>query len=344
MTRFEKLLHQYDYSLPPERVALRPAKPRDRAKLLVYDRATHEIATTTFRHLSERLPTNAVLVFNDTKVIPARLTVKKPTGGKVELLYLGQAKGLITALADRRIEIGWQLSGPHGLTLKVVQQQGREYLLRPSITIKKFLKLLEHDGSTPLPPYLRHSPLSERERRMMYQTVFAKHAGSVAAPTASLHFTERLLQTMKKQGIKIEYITLHVGLGTFAPLTPAHLKTKKLHTEAYEISTAAAARLNTYKTQGRRIVAVGTTAARALESATRRGRLIPGNRETEILISPGYRWKFVDSLITNFHVPKSSLMMLVSALVGRERLLALYRYAIKKKFSFFSFGDGMLIR
>lgn len=346
-----QLLRLYDYALPKERIALRPTSPRDAAKLLVYDRETHEIAVSTFRRLGEWLPPRSVVVLNDTKVIPARLTVYKPTGGKVELLYLGSSHNHITVLADRRIEPGWKLRGPRGLTLTVLRHDGHEYTLRPLMPVSAFLRLLNHDGSTPLPPYLRHSPLSERERRVMYQTVFAKRAGSVAAPTASLHFTDRLLKSLRRQGTAVEYVTLHVGLGTFAPLTVKHLKTKKLHIETYEISEVATARLNRYQAAGRPIIAVGTTVARALESATRlpdgqarRGRLTPGRRPTDIFITPGYTWKFTDGLITNFHVPRSSLMMLVASLVGRERLLALYRYAVKKKFGFFSFGDGMLIR
>lgn len=341
---FERLLQQYDYLLLPESIALRPAQPRDSAKLLVFDRQTHEITTTTFRHLGDWLPTGSVLVLNDTKVIPARLLVRKPSGGKIEILYLHHTGNSIIILADRRLEVGWNLQGPHSLTLSVKKHRGSEYILQPSVTIAKFLKLLQHDGATPLPPYLRHSPLTERERRAMYQTFFAKRAGSAAAPTASLHFTKGLLKKLKERGVRIEFITLHVGLGTFAPLTAGHLKSKKLHTEVYEISTPAAARLNRYKLEGRPIIAVGTTVARTLESATRRGRLRPGRRATDIFIAPGYQWEFTDGLITNFHVPRSSLMMLVAALVGRERLLALYRYAIKKKFGFFSFGDGMLIR
>lgn len=344
MSALERLLQQYDYSLPPERIALRPAVPRDSAKLLVFDRATHEISTTTFRQLGDWLPKNAVLVMNDTKVIPARIVMTKPTGGKVTLLYLAHQATTITMLSDRRLEIGWELTGPAKTTLRVVDHQGSEYRFRPSGSVQKFLAVLERYGATPLPPYLRHSPLTETKRREMYQTVFSKKSGSAAAPTASLHFTRRLMTALKKRGVAIEYVTLHVGLGTFASLTDQHLRTKKLHREEYEISPAAAARLHRYKAQGRPIIAVGTTAARTLESASRRGRLVPGRSATQLFIQPGYRWKFVDSLITNFHVPKSSLLMLVSALVGRERLFALYRYAIKKKFGFFSFGDGMLLK
>ncbi len=344
MTALERLLQEYDYQLPAERIALRPAVPRDSAKLLVFDRATHEIATTTFRQLGEWLPKNAVLVMNDTKVIPARITFTKPTGGKVTLLYLSHTATTITMLADRRLEIGWELMGPAKTTLRVFAHEGSAYSLRPLGLVKNFLGILERYGTTPLPPYLRHSPLTEAKRREMYQTVFSKKSGSAAAPTASLHFTKRLLTRLTQQGITMEYVTLHVGLGTFASLTDKHLKTKKLHREEYEISTAAAARLNRYKQSGRPIIAVGTTAARTLESASRRGRLVAGRSSTQLFIQPGYRWKFVDSLITNFHVPKSSLLMLVAALVGRERLFALYRFAIKQKFGFFSFGDGMLLK
>lgn len=340
----ERLLAEYNYALPSELIALRPATPRDSAKLLVYDRVTHEIATTKFQKLGAWLPKNAVLVLNDTKVIPARIAFTKPTGGKVTLLYLSHDATTVTMLTDRRLEKGCALTGPSQVTLRVLRHAGSEYVFRPSGSVKNFLKLLDRYGATPLPPYLRSSPLSESKRREMYQTVFSKHVGSVAAPTASLHFTKRLLVALKKQDVAIEYVTLHVGLGTFAPVTENHLRTKKLHVEEYEISAAAAARLNRHRAQGRPIIAVGTTAARTLESAVRRGRLVPGRSATRLFIRPGYRWKTVDGLITNFHVPKSSLIMLAAALVGRERLLALYRYAIKKKFGFFSFGDAMLVR
>lgn len=344
MTVLERVLEKYNYALPPERIALRPATPRDSAKLLIYDRKTHEISTTTFRHLGTWLPKNAVLVLNDTKVIPARIVFTKPTGGKVTLLYLAHTTTTVTMLADRRLEPGWTLTGPGKMMMKVLRHEGSEYVFKPSGTVTKLLQYLDRYGATPLPPYLRRSPLSEKKRRAMYQTVFAKRAGSIAAPTASLHFTRPLLSKLKKQRVAIEYVTLHVGLGTFAPVTDRDLQAKKLHREEYEILPAAAARLNRYKAQGRPIIAVGTTAARTLESASRRGRLFSGRSSTQLFIQPGYRWKFVDCLITNFHVPKSSLLMLVSALVGRERLFALYRYAITKKFSFFSFGDGMLLK
>lgn len=334
---------RYHYTLPSSAIAQCPASPRDAAGLLVYNRRTQKVAVGRFLNLDRYLPTRAVLVFNDTKVIPARFAVTKPTGGKSSLLYLGHERTMITALADRRLELGWKLRMNGRVSLTVVRHVRREYRLRPSVSISTFLCLLHTRGKTPLPPYLRHSSLTEGQRKKLYQSFFAKRPGSVAAPTASLHFTARLMTKLKRQGIALEFVTLHVGLGTFAPVTDEHLRRKKLHAEQYEITPAAAARLNRSKAQGRPIIAVGTTVARTLESAARRGRLISGRRETEIFIQPDYRWKFVDGLITNFHVPKSSLLMLVSSLVGREKLLTLYQYALRKKFRFFSFGDGMLV-
>lgn len=338
------ILDQYDYVLPPGQIGLRPARPRDQARLLVTNREGRVIASDRFVHLPQYLPSRAVLVFNDTKVLPARLRVTKPTGGKADMLYLSHDRTTITALSDRRLDPGWTLEVSPTVRLRVVSHTGAQYRLQPSTSISTFLRLLQHDGRTPLPPYLRHSPLSERERRIMYQTVFARRPGSAAAPTASLHFTPRLMRALRRHGVKIEFVTLHVGLGTFAPVTTEHLRTKTLHHEHFEIAPGVASRLNKAKREGRPIIAVGTTVARTLESASRRGSLSRLQGETDLFIQPGYRWSVVDGLITNFHVPKSSLMMLVASLMGRQHLLDVYRDAIKKKFRFFSFGDGMLIQ
>jgi len=334
---------QYNFHVPSGAVALRPASPRDQAKLCVIHRDTNRVEDTTFRQLGSSLPPCSVLVFNDTKVIPARLRAYKTTGGRVEVLYLSHDRHVFRALADRRLKLDEKLRINRQLELTVIARQGSVVTLRPSIAMRQFLKRLERSGRTPLPPYLRTSPLTEPERRRLYQTVFAKKSGSVAAPTASLHFTPRVLRALRSRGFSIQYVTLHVGLGTFAPLTEEQLRTNRLHQETFHISVAAAARLNAAKRAKRPIIAVGTTVARTLESATRRGRIIAGAGETSLFIRPGYRWKFVDGLITNFHVPRSSLMMLVAAFVGRRRLLDLYRRAIIHGYKLYSFGDGMLI-
>ena len=338
-----QLLAQYDYALPEARIAQKPASPRDSSKLLTYDRTLGTISETTFAHIGDHLPKNAVLVFNQTKVIPARLRVVKPTGGAARILYVQAITGLIKVMSDRKLTVGTDVSIANGLFLTVVRQEEKYYFLRPSFPLNKLDAVLHKHGITPIPPYIKESPLKEKELRKKYQTVFAKHAGSVAAPTASLHFTNRLLTKLQKQGIDIRFVTLHVNIGTFAPLTQEHIDTGALHTESYEIEKATAAFLNKAKKQGRPIIGVGTTVVRTLESATQQGELKKLSGETNIFIQEGYHFKFIDGMVTNFHVPQSSLLMLVAALIGKEKLFELYRLAIKKRYRFFSFGDGMLI-
>ena len=342
-SQFENLLKRYDYILPPELIAQKPALPRDSAKLLVYNKKNKKVSYDTFFNLPKYLPERAVLVFNETKVVPARLTLMKETGGKGRILYFRTVGNLIEAMVDRRIEIGSRLS----LTSKlffIVTRRGKYYFLKPSFPISRLSSILERYGSTPIPPYIKDSPLSESALRREYQTIFARQEGSVAAPTASLHFTHRLFQKLKRAGFDVRFVTLHVNLGTFASLTEEQVKEKKLHKEWYEISKETARFLNRARKEGRPIIAVGTTVTRTLESASdSRSVLKRLTGETDLFINEKYRFKFIDGLITNFHVPKSSLLMLVSAFVGRDQLFDLYRKAIRKKFRFFSFGDGMLI-
>lgn len=338
-----KQLRLYDYELPESFIAQAPAQPRDSSKLLVFDRRSGAIHIDVFRTLGTYVPPRTVLVFNQSKVFPARLVVKKPTGGRVVLLVLGWVGRDITAVSDRRLTIGHTLRcGRHAF--QVASQAGGRFRLRALFASSEILKLLQRYGQTPIPPYIKHSPLSEANLKRRYQTVFATDIGSAAAPTAGLHFTTNLLKSLRRRGVAVEYLTLHVGLGTFSSVTSQQLRLGRLHRESYSLSSTVAGRLNRYKAEGRPIIAVGTTVARTLESATRRGRLRAGSGQTDIFIRPGYRWKFVDGLITNFHVPRSSLMMLVASMIGRTRLLALYEYAKKNKFRFFSFGDSMFIR
>jgi S-adenosylmethionine:tRNA ribosyltransferase-isomerase len=340
----EKLLKKYDYSFPPELIAQKPAAPRDAARLLVYDRKTREEQYDTFANIGKYLPSRSVMVFNETKVIPARLTVYKETGGKVNLLYIGH-HGLVTVMADRKLEIGATLSLAPKLSFRVMRHDGKCYGLRALFPLKGIFEVLEKYGTTPIPPYIKHSPLSEKKLRKEYQAVFAKLRGSVAAPTASLHFTKPLIAKLKKQGIDTVRAMLHVGLGTFAPLTQGHLDRGKLHVEHYSISKSAGAFLNKAKKEGRPIVAVGTTVARTLESASdAKGKLMRFQGDTDLFIQEGYRWKFVDALVTNFHVPRSSLLMLVAAFISRAKILELYKKATAKRFRLFSFGDGMLVK
>ena len=354
MPYLEKILEKYSYSLPENLIAQKPAHPRDSAKLLIYTKPTtfshsaecENVRFDTFTNISKYLPRNSVLVFNDTKVLPARLILKKQTGGRVRILYTETKNGLIEVMADRKIDIGSKLALTPRIYFLVKSRSEKYYYLKPSFPIRRLFSILDKYGKTPIPPYIKHSPLSELKLRQEYQTIFAHKKGSVAAPTASLHFTKRVFKKLKASGIEIEFITLHVGLGTFSPLTEKNLKTGKLHDEFYSISPTTVNRLNRYKKEGRAIIAVGTTVARTLESAARNQQLTNKNsqQKTNLFIREGYKFKFVDGMITNFHVPKSSLMMLVSALIGRKQLLNLYKKAIDKKLRFFSFGDGMLIK
>lgn len=340
--RYSALLKKFEYLLPLESIALKPAKPRDQAQLLVYDRRRRTAVFDRFFNLDKYLPANSVLVLNDTKVVPARLMTKFGRAS-VELFYVGTAGRYLRCLANHSLEKGTVLRrGP--LRFKIMGREERWYLVKPSFSVKKIFPILDRYGRTPLPPYLESSPLTEKKRRAEYQTVFAAASGSVAAPTASLHFTDRLLKKIEKAGVKIVRVTLHVNLGTFAPLADEQLDAGRLHAEEYEITPAAAKILNAAKRNGQKVVAVGTTACRALEAATdKSGRLRSGAGITRIFIRAPYCFKFVDALITNFHVPRSSLLMLVAALVGREKLLKLYALALDKRMKFLSFGDGMLI-
>lgn len=338
----EETLALYDYEIRPQQIATKPAHPRDSAKLLVYDRAKNETSYDTFLNLDRYLPKGALLILNDTKVVPARLPCYLPTGGKVELLWIAAGKklGTFEALSPRIVEIGSALAFGD-LTLTAIAKRENIYLFSHTGSAARFKALMMKQGTTPIPPYLKNTPLKERALRAEYQTIFAKREGSVAAPTASLHFTKRLLAKLKKEGFRIAYVTLHVNLGTFAPLTAEHLAQQKLHEEWYEIPRATRNAIDKARKEGRPIIPVGTTALRTIESAAVQKR---DTGTTSLFIREGYRFKVADGLITNFHVPRSSLVILVSALLGRTRILNLYRDALNRGFRFFSFGDGMLIR
>jgi len=363
MSSLEETLSEYDYDFQPEMIAMEPAEPRDSAKLLVYrphsaKGSAGQASFDTFANIGEYLPANAVLVLNDTKVFPARLHCTKKTGGQVEVFYLGldertppqssplkREGGTIRALTNHFLEVGERVFLTPEIYFECLGKEDKIYTLRPSFPISDVQKIFSQYGETPIPPYIKNSKLSEAELREKYQTVFAKNTGSVAAPTASLHFTAELLEKLKRQGIQIEFVTLHVNLGTFAPLTEDALLIGKLHKEWYEVSEKTATALVKAKQDGRPIIAVGTTAVRTLEEwASEFPRSDLGKiGETRLFIRPGYEFKFVDGMITNFHVPKSSLLMLVAAFVGREKLFELYGEAMKNDFRFFSFGDGMLL-
>ncbi len=338
------ILDQYDYNYPPELIAQQPAHPRDSARLLVYSKKDNAVSYDTFANILKYLPKNSVLVCNQTKVIPARLYVTKENGKTIEMFYIAQEKGLIKVMLNSRVKIGQKVFLTDEIFFTTIKNEENYFFMQPSNSIPSMYQILHKFGNTPIPPYIKHSPLSEKKLRKEYQTIFAKEKGSVAAPTASLHFTKKLLQKIKNAEHDICFVTLHVGLGTFAPVTSENIQKKKLHEEYYTIDAKTAEFLNHAKKQGRPIIAVGTTVVRTLESAVDDSSFITKlSGTTDLFVQEGFQFRFIDGLITNFHVPRSSLMMLVSAFVGREKLLSLYQKSIEKKFRLFSFGDGMLL-
>ena len=338
----EDILAAYDYRFPEALIAQEPARPRDAARLMVYDRAADETTLDTFAAIDEYLLERSVVVFNETKVLPARMTLSAD-GKDADVLCLKQDGDALRVMAPRAVQPGTTFAWA-GHALECVERDGKEALLKPSFPIDATVPLLEEFGKTPLPPYIEAKTMTEDERRSEYQTVFAKNPGSVAAPTASLHFTPELIERIKAAGHDVCYVTLHVGLGTFAPLTEEQIRSRALHEETYFIDEATADFLNRAKEEGRPIVAVGTTTVRALESAAVEGTAITNRYgATTLFLSPDNPPRFVTSLVTNFHVPKSSLLMLVAGFVGRNTLMKLYQKAIAEKFRLFSFGDGMLI-
>ncbi|MDD5099052.1 MAG: tRNA preQ1(34) S-adenosylmethionine ribosyltransferase-isomerase QueA [Candidatus Colwellbacteria bacterium] len=348
---FKRELAFYDYDYPEELIATSPASPRDSARLMVVSKEGKVKDIATFADIVKFLPKNSLLVFNDTKVVPARLTLKKGSGGRVRVICISINGGIIRVMADRKVSIGEKLISESGYYFIAMGREERYLLVKPFspsgeelLLDEKLLdELLFKIGETPLPPYIKNSPLSEEDRREEYQSVFAKESGSIAAPTASLHFTDELLARIKAAGHEIVFVTLHVGLGTFAPLTKKNILSGRLHTEKYEISEEAAKKIMDAKKEKRRIIAVGTTSVRTLESSFVDGKVTSGKQETHLFIRLGYEFKIVDGIITNFHIPRSSLLMLVSAFIGKEETISLYSRAIKDNFRLFSFGDGMII-
>lgn len=335
----------YKYNLPENLIANHPTLHRDHCRLLTLNRTTGQIDHHRFFNLKEMLGPNDVLVLNQSKVFPARLFGRKQTGGKFEILLFHQLSSTNwQAISKPRLTIGQQLVFGHDLTGEVLKSDKStgQIEIKFNQSHQQFWQTLDKIGHTPIPPYI-HNQDSESEIRKEYQTVYAKQTGSAAAPTAGLHFTKKLLSDLKKRGVQIEYVTLHVGLGTFQNLRPENIATKTLHSEFYEIDVDTAKRLNLAKEQNKRIVAVGTTSVRTLESAIKNKKIISGQNSTQIFIYPPYKFKFVDALITNFHLPESSLLMLVSAFAGKENIFRAYQEAIDEKYRFFSFGDAMFI-
>lgn len=337
-------LPEYDYEYPERLVAHEPVSPRESAQLLTYERTSGTLTDAHFFDLPHLLPKDAVLVLNETKVFPARIAGVTSNGAPIELTVTKIHDGEVEGLVTKSLRIGTEVTF-HDRTFTVLTRKERETKYHTEMSALEFRAFLETHGHAPLPPYI-HTSLSEGEVREKYQTVFAKHEGSVAAPTASLHFSEKLLADLRAAGIATEYVTLHVGLGTFSPVFPEQLESGTLHHEEYHISQETAAQLNDAKKSGRPIIAVGTTVVRTLESASgEHGVLTNLNGTTTLFIRPGYTFRIVDGLVTNFHVPQSSLLMLVDTFLGgKGAWRRLYAHAIANDYRLFSFGDGMLIQ
>ena len=338
-------LSDFNYDLPKELIAQDPLEKRSDSRLMVLHRNTGEMEHRTFDRVGEYLEPGDILVMNDTRVIPARLLGKKEdTGAAVEILLLKRlddARWEAIVRPGKKLRPGARVSFGEGrLTAEIeeVRDEGNRVIRFTYDGI--FEEILDELGQMPLPPYITHQ-LKDRER---YQTVYAKHEGSAAAPTAGLHFTKELLQELEQKGIETAFVTLHVGLGTFRPVKTENILEHHMHTEFCCINEETAEKINRVKARGGRVIAVGTTSVRTLESMTdEEGVLHAGKRDTDIFIYPGYTFRIVDSLITNFHLPESTLLMLVSAFYDREKILEAYRIAVEEKYRFFSFGDAMLI-
>ncbi|RFB17658.1 tRNA preQ1(34) S-adenosylmethionine ribosyltransferase-isomerase QueA [Bacillus sp. HNG] len=336
----------FDFDLPEELIAQTPLENREASRLMVVDKETGEITHTYFRSILSYLNKGDCLVLNDTRVLPARLYgVKEDTGAKVEVLLLKQKdgdtwetlvkpakrvkEGTMLTFGDGRLTATCTDIGDHGGRMLEFHYEGI------------FYEVLDALGEMPLPPYI-HEQLDDKER---YQTVYAKHRGSAAAPTAGLHFTEELLQEIREKGVHTAFITLHVGLGTFRPVSSDTIEDHDMHSEFYQMNEETAKLLNDVKTNGGKIISVGTTSTRTLETIVKKhGKFVESSGWTSIFIYPGFQYEAIDGLITNFHLPKSTLIMLVSALAGRENILHAYNEAVKERYRFFSFGDAMLIK
>ena len=337
----------FDFHLPEELIAQTPLEKRDASRLLVVDRSSGEFSDQHFDSIIDQLQPGDALVMNNTRVLPARLYGEKPgTGGHVELLLLKNTEGdqwEVLAKPAKRLKVGAQVSfGDGRLTATVVDELEHGGRIVRFDYQGIFLEVLESLGEMPLPPYI-HEKLADRER---YQTVYAKENGSAAAPTAGLHFTKELLAQIEAKGVKLVYLTLHVGLGTFRPVSVDNLEEHEMHSEFYTLSEEAASTLREVKANGHRIIAVGTTSIRTLETIGNKfqGDIQADSGWTNIFIKPGYQWQIVDAFSTNFHLPKSTLVMLVSAFAGRDLTLKAYEHAIAERYRFFSFGDAMFIK
>jgi S-adenosylmethionine:tRNA ribosyltransferase-isomerase len=329
----------FDYELPAELIAQHPAPARTTSRLLRL--AAGGVSDHAFADLPQFLSAGDVLVLNDTRVVKARLPGIKDSGGRVEVLIeraLDAREALAQVRASHAPQPGARLRLAGAVDARVVAREDDLFRLRFDGEV---LEVLERHGQVPLPPYITHPPAAEDEAR--YQTVYARAPGAVAAPTAGLHFDEPLIERLRARGVEVAFLTLHVGAGTFQPVRTRDIAAHRMHAERYEIPVATVAAVQRARAQGRHVVAVGTTSLRALESSARGGELTAGGGETDLFITPGYRFRVVDRLVTNFHLPKSTLLMLVAAFAGIEPVRAAYRHAIAARYRFFSYGDAMLV-
>ena len=334
---------EFNYDLPEELIAQTPVEPRDTSRLLTLDRQTGATKQGTFRDILTDVRPDDVWVFNNTRVIPARLYGKRPTGGRVEVLLLhplGEDRWEVLVRPGKKALPGTALTFDAGVTATVEDRTEFGGRILKFTYNGDFYARLDEIGEMPLPPYI-HERLQDRER---YQTVYSKTPGSAAAPTAGLHFTPEVMQEIAARGATVCYVTLDVGLGTFRPVSVAEIEAHHMHSETYNVSEETARLINEAKCAGRRIVAVGTTSVRTLESAGQSGVVKAGRDATELFIYPGYEFKIVDAMVTNFHLPQSTLLMMISAFAGKDHVLAAYREAVAAKYRFFSFGDAMWIR
>ena len=331
----------FTYDLPPELIAQAPLPERSAGRMLVLDRQTSTLADRQVRDLPKFLAPGDLLVLNDTRVVAARVFGTKPSGGRVEILLerpVGELEALAQLRASKPVRDGLEISTPGG-TVQVVARENDLWRIRLPLPVLDFF---ERWGQMPLPPYIQR-PASELDQQR-YQTVFARERGAVAAPTASLHFDEPLLAELAARGVSVAFVTLHVGAGTFQPVRSDDIESHVIHAERASVDAAACEAIMRTRGEGGRVIAAGTTVVRALESAALRApRLAPWSGETRLFIKPGFRFRIVDALLTNFHLPESTLLMLVCAFAGREPVLRAYRHAVAERYRFFSYGDAMLL-
>jgi S-adenosylmethionine:tRNA ribosyltransferase-isomerase len=336
-------LSDFDFELPPELIAQFPAAERSASRLLRLDGNSGELYDRQFRDLPELVNAGDVLVMNDTRVIKARLIGRKASGGQIEVLVervLDHERVLAQVRASKSPRAGTRLLLAHGATAEVLGRRG-EFFELCFIDCDDVYALLERAGSVPLPPYIRHQPDAGDAAR--YQTIYAREQGAVAAPTAGLHFDDALLSALEARDVKLAWLTLHVGAGTFQPVRAENLAEHRMHSEWYSLPQQTVDAIHAAHAAGRRVIAVGTTSLRALEAAAAAGELRAGSAETRLFMVPGRRFRVVDRLITNFHLPRSTLLMLVCAFAGMDNIRRAYRHAVEQRYLFFSYGDAMLI-